>query len=77
MGLNLQFIRRLLSRSERAGGWLAISFLPGELCLAHVRRVPGGRPEVGLCAIEPISAASDPDALMGFAKGMRMERLLL
>lgn len=74
MGLNLQFLRRLLSRSERAGGWLAISFLPGELCLAHVRRVPGGRPEVGLCAIEPISAASDPDALMGFAKGMRMER---
>ncbi len=72
MGLDMQFFKRLLTKSESAGGWLAISFLPGELCLAHVRRMPGSRPVVGLCAIEPISAFTDPDALMKFAKNMRM-----
>jgi MSHA biogenesis protein MshI len=74
MGLDLQFLKRLMTKSERADGWLAISFLPGELCLTHVQRVNGGKPEVGLCMIEPISAAADPDALMKFAKDMHMGR---
>jgi len=74
MGLDMQFLKRLLTKSEHTEGWLAISFMPGELCLVHVRRVPGGRPEVGLCAIEPISAFADPDALMKFAKGLRMSQ---
>lgn len=72
MGLDWRFFKRLLSKSARTDGWLAISFLPGELCLAHVRRAAGGRPVVGLCAIEPISAAADPDALMKFAKELRL-----
>jgi len=74
MGLDWQFLKRLLAKSEHTDGWLAISFLPGEVCFAHVRRGSGGRPEVGLCAIEPISAAADPDALMKFAKDMRLSQ---
>lgn len=71
MGLDLGFLKRLLTKSERKDGWLAIRFLPGELCVAHVRRISGGRPEVNLCVLEPISAA-DPDALMKFAKDLHM-----
>lgn len=68
----MQFIKKLFSKAEHKTGWLAISFLPGELCVTHVRRVVGGRPEVLLCAIEPIKAASDPDALAQFAKEMKL-----
>lgn len=72
MAKGLQFFKRLFGKSEHKDGWLAISFLPGELCMAHVRRVGNVRPEVLLCAIEPISGASDPDALAQLAKDMRL-----
>jgi len=71
MGLDMQFLKRLLTKSEHTEGWLAISFMPGELCVVHVRRAPGGRPEVGLCAIESISAFADPESLTKFARDMR------
>ncbi|MFA7239192.1 MAG: agglutinin biogenesis protein MshI [Sulfuricellaceae bacterium] len=71
MGLDLGFLKRLLAKSERKEGWLAARFLPGEMCVAHVRRTSGGRPEVDLCLLESISA-SDPDALMKFAKELRI-----
>lgn len=71
MGLDLGFLKRLLGKAEHRDGWLAIRFLPGELCVAYVQRVASGRPEVNLCLLEPISAA-DPDALMKFAKDLRM-----
>lgn len=71
MGLDLGFLKRLLAKSVHKDGWLAIRFLPGEMCIAHVRRTTGGRPEVSLCMLEPVSAA-DPDALMRFAKELRI-----
>lgn len=71
MGLDLGFLKRLLAKSEHKEGWLAARFLPGEMCVAHVRRASSGRPEVDLCLLEPISA-SDPDALTKFAKELRI-----
>ncbi len=68
----LQFLKRLFGKSEHKDGWLAFSFLPGELCIVHMRRAGGARPEVLMCAVEPISAASDPDALAQLAHDMRL-----
>lgn len=71
MGLDLSFLKRFLIKSERKDGWLAARFLPGEMCVTHVRRPSVGRPVVDLCLLEQISA-SDPDALLKFAKDMRI-----
>ena len=69
MRLNLDFFKRLLAKKEHKDGWLAIRFLQGERCVAHVRRTTG-RPEVNLCLLERNNPA-DPDALMRFAKEFR------
>lgn len=61
------FFRRMVQKS----GWLALSFQPQGICVAHVQRVPGGRPAVRLCRMSEGNPA-DARALEKLAKELHL-----
>lgn len=61
------FIRRMVQKA----GWLALSFQPQGICVAHVQRVPGGRPAVRLCRMSEGNPA-DARALGKLAKELHL-----
>lgn len=52
-------------------GWLALSFQPQGICVAHVQRMPGGKPAVRLCRVSEGSPA-DARALEKLAKELHL-----
>jgi MSHA biogenesis protein MshI len=49
---------KLFSGKNKKEGYLAISLFPDALCVAHTRRVEGGKPAVTLCGLESVDTAN-------------------
>lgn len=64
---------RLFSRTKQTPGWLALDFLPDAVCIAHVRRVLDGKPQVTFCGMHPLDA-SNPATLEKLGKTLRLKQ---
>lgn len=60
-------------KSAQKPGWLALSFQPSGVCVAHVQHMPGGKPLVRLCMVSEGSPA-DGRALEKLAKDLHLEQ---
>ena len=55
-------------------GWLSVVFSPEEVCFAHVKRVPKGKPEVTLFQVHKQVDMANPSALEKLGKTMKANR---
>lgn len=58
-------------KTAKRPGWLALSFQPQGICVAHVQRMPGGKPAVRLCRVSE-GGPADARALEKLAKELHL-----
>ncbi len=61
------------SQTKKQDGWMAFHFLGDGVCVAHVRRMPGAPPEVGLATVSGAGHA-DPAGLQKLAREVGAQR---
>lgn len=64
-------LEKLFGREKKHPGWMAMSFIPEGLCLAHVQRVTDAKPVVTVCGVAA-DEGMNPKMLEKTAREMRL-----